>query len=99
MKIHIDKREGKLILSPKKYIEKVFERFGMPDAKHVKTPLVAHFWLSADLSAQINEEEKYISHVPMLVLLEALCMLQCALDQTFHMQSVSGVDKWTDECE
>ena len=43
MKIHRDKQEGKLFLSQKKYIEKVLERFGMLDVKHVKTLLTAHF--------------------------------------------------------
>ena len=61
----------------------------MLDAKPVKTPLAAHFRLSAHLSPQTNEEEKYMSHVPCAVQLEALCMLWCALDRTFHMQSVS----------
>ena len=43
MKIHRNRLEGKLFLSQKKYIEKVLERFGMLDAKPVKTPLTAHF--------------------------------------------------------
>jgi len=43
MKIHKNIQEGKLFLSQKKYIEKVLERFGMLDAKPVKTPLAAHF--------------------------------------------------------
>ena len=64
MKIHRNIQEGELFLSQKKYIEKVLERFGMLDAKPVKSPLAAHFRLSADLSPQTDEEEKYISHVP-----------------------------------
>ena len=36
----------------------------MLDAKLVKTSLAAHFRLSADLSPQTDEEEKYMSHVP-----------------------------------
>ena len=43
MKIHRNRQEGKLFLSQKKYIEKVLERFGMLDAKPVKTPFDAHF--------------------------------------------------------
>jgi len=43
MKIHKNMQEEKLFLSEKKYIEKVLERFGMLDAKHVKTPLAAYF--------------------------------------------------------
>ena len=50
MKIHRNRGEEKLFLSQKKYIEKVQERFGMLDAKPVKTLLAAHFLLSADLS-------------------------------------------------
>jgi len=43
MKVHRNRREEKLFLSQKKYIEKVLERFGMLDVKAVKTPLAAHF--------------------------------------------------------
>ena len=63
MEIHRNRQEEKLFLSQKKYIEKVLKRFGMLDAKPVKTLLAGHFRLSADLSSQTNEEEKYISHV------------------------------------
>ena len=63
MEIHRNRQEGKLFLY-QKYIEKVLERFGMLDAKPVKTPLAAHFQLSADLSPQSDEEEMYMSHVP-----------------------------------
>ncbi|KAL6325986.1 hypothetical protein AAG906_038478 [Vitis piasezkii] len=45
MKIHRDRKIGKLYLSQKKYIEKVLERFGMQGSKLVSTPLVAHFKL------------------------------------------------------
>ena len=67
IKIHRNRKEGKLFLSQKKYIEKVLERFGMLDAKPVKTPLTAHFQLSADLSAQTDEEEKYCFMFPIPV--------------------------------
>ena len=63
MKIHRNRQEEKLFLSQKKYVEKVSERFGMLDVKPVKTPLAAHFQLSADLSPQTDENEKYMSHV------------------------------------
>jgi len=38
----------------------MLERFGMLDAKPVKTPLVTYFRLSADLFPQTDEEEKYM---------------------------------------
>ena len=41
----------------------MLERFDMLDVKLVKTPLAAHFQLLADLSPQIDEEEKYMSRV------------------------------------
>jgi len=63
MKIHRKRREEKLFLSQKKYIEKILERFDLLDAKHVKTPLATHFRLSADLFPQIDEGEKYMSRV------------------------------------
>ena len=52
----------KILVSQKKYIEKVLERFDMIDVKPVKTPLAAHFRLSTDLSPQ-TDEEKYMSRV------------------------------------
>jgi len=43
IEIHINRQEGKLFLSQKNYIEKMLEKFGMLDAKPVKTLLAAHF--------------------------------------------------------
>ena len=60
MKSHRNRREEKSCLSQKKQIEKVLERFCMLDAKPVKTPLAAYFWL---LSSQIDEEKKYMYRV------------------------------------
>jgi len=38
----------------------------MLDAKPLKTPLVTHFRLSAELLPQTQEEERYMSHVSYL---------------------------------
>ena len=39
----------KIILSHERYIEKVFRKFNMKNAKPITTPLVAHFRLSFSL--------------------------------------------------
>jgi hypothetical protein len=64
MEIHRDRKAGKLYLSQKKYIENLFERFGMQNSKPMSTPLSAHFKLSAVLTLQSEEEEQIMSHVP-----------------------------------
>ena len=64
MHVHRNRLERKSFLSQKKYIEKVLKRFDILDVKSVKTPLAAHFRLSADLSPQIDKDDKYISRVP-----------------------------------
>ena len=46
MEIHRDQSARKLYLSQRKYIEKVFERFRIHNAKPMSSPLVAHFRLS-----------------------------------------------------
>jgi hypothetical protein len=63
MKIHWQRKAGNLYLSPKIYIEKIIERFGMQNSKPVSTPLVAHFRLSAVLASQ-SEEEQFMPRVP-----------------------------------
>lgn len=64
MEILRDRKFGRLFLTQKKYIEKVFEHFGMKNAKPVSTPLAAHFRLSATLSPQSVEDKRHMSHVP-----------------------------------
>ena len=64
MEIHRDRKNGKLWLSQKKYVEKVLEKFGMNNMKPVNVPLASHFKLSSDLSPRNNEEKKYMSRVP-----------------------------------
>jgi len=42
----------------------VLEKFGMLDAKPMKTLPAAYFWHSAELSPQTQEEEQYMPRVP-----------------------------------
>ena len=62
MEIQRDRKEGKLNLSQKGYIEKVLYRFNMQSAKLVSTPLAAHFRLSSALSPKSNDDIDYMSH-------------------------------------
>ena len=94
MEIHRNRQEGKLFLSQKKYIEKVLERFGMLDARPVKTSLAAHFLLSADLSPQ-TDEEKYMSHVPYASVVGSIMYaMVCTRPDISH--AISVVSRYTD---
>ena len=64
MEIQRDRKEGKLYLSQKGYIEKVLHRFNMLSAKPGSTPLAAHFKLSSGMSPKSDEEIDYMSRVP-----------------------------------
>lgn len=64
MEIIRDQKVGRLCLSQKNYIEKVFDEFEMYNAKSVRTSFVAQFKLSAKMSPQTKEEEKLMSRVP-----------------------------------
>ena len=57
MQIHIDRKNGKMWLSQKKYVEKILQRFGMNKVKRINIPLASHFKLSSGLSPK-NDEEK-----------------------------------------
>jgi len=61
MKITRDGKNKKLTLSQSEYIEKVFERFNMQNAKPVSTPLASHFKLSKEMCPKIREEIDYMS--------------------------------------
>ena len=56
IRIHRDRKHGKLWLSQSEYIGKVLERFGMVDCKPVSTSLAAHFNLSKKNS---SKDEKF----------------------------------------
>ena len=64
MEIMRDGVVGRLSLSQKEYIEKVFHRFNIQNAKPITTPLAAHFRLSSTLCSQLDEEVDYMSRVP-----------------------------------
>jgi hypothetical protein len=49
MDIFIDRRNGNIWLSQKKYVEKTLLRFGMNDVKPILFPLASHFKLSSCL--------------------------------------------------
>ena len=59
-----DRKEKKLWLSPKKYIEKVLERFNMGTSKVVSTPLAAHFKLSVSQRPSTDTDKLDMESVP-----------------------------------
>ena len=89
MKILRDKKAGKLYLSQKWYIEKVFHRFNMQNAKPVSTPLTTRFELSSALSPQLDDDDDYMSRVPYSSAVGSLMWFAHA--QIYHMRSI---DTW-----
>lgn len=51
-------------MSPKLYIGKVVEGFGMAEAKYVPIPPAPHFHLTYDLCPKIQEEKEFINKIP-----------------------------------
>ncbi|PKA59207.1 Retrovirus-related Pol polyprotein from transposon TNT 1-94 [Apostasia shenzhenica] len=64
MRITRDRSDETLKLSQEKYIYKVLERFRVKDAKHISTPLGAHFKLTKKQSPKTNEEREHMTKVP-----------------------------------
>ena len=64
MTITRDRQKKVLTLSQKSYIDKVVERFGMAEAKHVPIPLASHFRLSSDLCPKTQDEKDFMNNVP-----------------------------------
>lgn len=82
--------------SIRSHILKVLERFSMQNSKPVSTPLAAHFRLSAELSPQSENEEKYMSQVPYSSAIGSLMYAMYVLVLIFYMQLVSLVAIWGD---
>ena len=64
MQISRDRKNKKIWLSQKKYIEKVLERFSMSNAKPVGSPLAVHFKLCSEQSPSSDEEKEKMQKVP-----------------------------------
>ena len=64
MQISRDRKNKKIWLSQKKYIEKVLERFSMSNAKPVGSPLAGHFKLCSEQSPSSDEEKEKMQKVP-----------------------------------
>lgn len=59
-----DRKDGKLWLSKKAYMEKILQKFSMMNVKPMSTPLMAHFKLSTNLSPNTKDEVEYMVQVP-----------------------------------
>ena len=64
MEIRRNKEKGILLLTQRKYLEKVLGNFGTTNCKSVKTPLVAHFKLSSLQCPRYDKENDEMSKVP-----------------------------------
>ena len=59
-----NRKKGTMILSQRKYLEKVLESFGMSSSKSVVTPLASHFKLSCSQYPRTDEEKGEMTKVP-----------------------------------
>ena len=64
IKIHRDRRNGKLSFSQEKYVKKILVRFEMDKEKPVNVPLAYHFNIYSILCPISVEEKDYMSRVP-----------------------------------
>jgi hypothetical protein len=65
MEIVRDRKEGRVTLTQKQYLQKVLQKFNIRnDSKAVSVPLAPHFKLSAKMSPKTVEEREYMTHVP-----------------------------------
>ena len=64
MDIQWDRSWRRLWLSQETYMEKIFSKYGMENAKAISTPLAPHFKLSKEGCPQIAGEIKAMSEIP-----------------------------------
>ncbi|KAH9781301.1 hypothetical protein KPL71_008412 [Citrus sinensis] len=64
MEIIRNSKKGIMILSQRKYLEKVLGTFGMSSSKSAVTPLASHFKLSCSQSSSTDEEISEMTKVP-----------------------------------
>jgi len=64
MEIHKGRKDVKLYLSQRKYLEKVIDKLNMTNCKPMATPLAPHFKLLAKSYPASEEEIVKMSHVP-----------------------------------
>ena len=91
MEIMRDRVAKRLSLSQNEYIEKVFRRFNMQNAKLVTTPLVAHFIISSAQFPQSNKKVDYISRVPYSSVVGSLmyAMVFSCLDLAYKVDAIN----------
>lgn len=59
-----NRKEGRTFLSQEAYVNKIFEKFRMADAKPMSTPIAQHFKLSVTQAPKNDEEREYMDKVP-----------------------------------
>ncbi|GKB97749.1 transposable element [Tanacetum coccineum] len=89
MELIRDRKQGKLFLSQKSYIEKIISRFGMSSAKSVNTPSSANFRLSTTCAPQNEAEIEYMSRIPYASAVGSLMYaMVCTRPDIAHAMSV-----------
>jgi hypothetical protein len=63
MRITRDRKNCKLTLSQREYIEKVLERFRMKNENPFGIPLANHFKLTKEMCPKIHKEIEYMSKI------------------------------------
>jgi len=94
MKIERDRKSGKIYLTQKRYLKKVFQRFNInSDTKSVSTPLASHFKLKDTMSPTTVEERAYICRVPYASAVDSLMYAMVCIMPNLS-QDVSMVSRY-----
>src|ERR1044072_3181634 len=64
MQIHRDRKDRRIWLSQKNYLQKVLRRFNMQDCKPISTPLLINYKLSSSMNPINKAEVMEMSRVP-----------------------------------
>ena len=88
-----DKKNGRLGLTQRQYLEKVVTMFEMENSKLTSSPLTPHFKLSTTMAPNSEEEIEYMEQVSYL---SAVGSLMYAMDCTLsdNAQAVSMVSRY-----
>jgi hypothetical protein len=86
MEIKRDRKNRKLWLNQRKYVEKILQRFNMRDCKPVKVPIPVGVNLYADQCPKTQEEEEDMYCVPYTSAVDNFMYAMVCTIRTLHMQ-------------
>jgi hypothetical protein len=87
-----DRKNRKIWISQKKYIENIFNEFGMETCKAVKTPFQVGVKLSIEMCPKAHEKKKYTTRLTYVILVGSLmCAMVCTRPNITHLVGVVSI--------